>query len=98
MLTLLPCVEKKSIATLQTRKPQPSAYVRALVQSLLVQDSQILGSIDAGQFCCDDIVQLVLPRSPLIDPQNDTVEFPSDPRYQISKHMKEFVQRMSQVT
>lgn len=90
-------LKKRSIATLQTRIPQPSAYIRALVQSLLVQDSQVLSSIDPGQFCCDDIAQLVLPRSPLIDPENDTVEFPSDPRYQIAKYMREFVQRASQV-
>lgn len=89
-------LRKTSVYTLQSRKPEPSVYIRSLVQGLLVYDSQILGSISAEKFCRDDIADLVLPSSQLLDTHN-VVEMPSDPRFQIAKHTTAFIKRMSQV-
>lgn len=86
-----------SVWALQSRKPQPSVYIRSLVQSLLVHNMEILGSITIKQFLYDDIAELVLPFSQILDPQNETIELPSDPRFQIVKHMDSFIQRVAQV-
>ncbi|EEQ34004.1 conserved hypothetical protein [Microsporum canis CBS 113480] len=82
--------------TLQSRKPQPSVYIRSLAQSLLLLNGQVLGILPAKKFCCGSMKDLVLPFSPLFDPSNDEVEAPSSPKFQIAKQMDVFIQRMAQ--
>ncbi|KAI9836202.1 MAG: hypothetical protein M1819_001539 [Sarea resinae] len=81
---------------MQSRKPQPSVYIRALLQSFLFEDLKILGQMSVKQMIFDDLAEIVLPADMLIDPQNSEVELPSDPRFQISRRMDEFVQRAAQ--
>ncbi|KAK2772115.1 hypothetical protein FQN53_004767 [Emmonsiellopsis sp. PD_33] len=87
---------EKLVWALQSRKPQPSVYIRSLVQSLLVNDMEILGSVSVKEFFFDELAELVLPSSRLLDPKNEEVELPSDSRFQIAKHMDNFVKRAAQ--
>ncbi|KAI9803534.1 MAG: hypothetical protein M1825_001877 [Sarcosagium campestre] len=82
--------------TLQSRKPQPSMYIRSLLQSLLCIDMKILGRFSIRQFLIDDMADLVLPASPLHNQGYSEVEVPTDPRYQISKRLDAFVSRAGQ--
>ncbi|KAG5295998.1 amino-acid N-acetyltransferase subunit Mak10 [Histoplasma capsulatum G186AR] len=81
---------------LQSRKPQPCAYIRSLVQSLIVNDMEILGSVDVKDFFFDSLAELVLPHNQLLDRRNEEVEAPSDSRFQIAKHMDNFVKKAAQ--
>ncbi|EER40483.1 amino-acid N-acetyltransferase subunit Mak10 [Histoplasma capsulatum H143] len=81
---------------LQSRKPQPCAYIRSLVQSLIVNDMEILGSVDVKYFFFDSLAELVLPHNQLLDRKNEEVEAPSDSRFQIAKHMDNFVKKAAQ--
>ncbi|KAJ6167107.1 hypothetical protein N7470_002554 [Penicillium chermesinum] len=87
---------KTFIWTLLSRKPQPSVYIRCLVQALTVSDLIILGTIPVKQLIFDDIADLVLPSSILLEANTDDVELPSDPRFQIAQHMDAFVKRFGQ--
>ncbi|KAK2807005.1 hypothetical protein FQN50_005579 [Emmonsiellopsis sp. PD_5] len=87
---------EKLVWALQSRKPQPSVYIRSLVQSLLVNDMEILGSVSVKEFFFDELAEIVLPSSQLLDPKNEEVELPSDSRFQIAKHMDNFVKRAAQ--
>lgn len=80
-----------------SRKPQPSVYVRCLIQALIVSDMTILGAVSVKQFLFDDLAELVLPCSILLEANTDDVELPSDPRFQIARHMDGFVKRFAQV-
>ncbi|EEH43449.2 uncharacterized protein PADG_08374 [Paracoccidioides brasiliensis Pb18] len=82
---------------LQSRKPQPCVYVRSLVQSLLVNKMKILGSVAVKDFFFDALAEIVLPDSRLLDPENEEVEVPSDSRFQIAKHVDNFVKRAAQL-
>ncbi|EQL28365.1 hypothetical protein BDFG_08884 [Blastomyces dermatitidis ATCC 26199] len=82
--------------TLQSRKPQPCVYIRSLVQSLLVHDMEILGSVAVKDFFFDSLAELVLPYNQLLDRKNEEVEAPSDSRFQIAKHMNNFVKKAAQ--
>lgn len=83
--------------TFQARKPQPSVYIRALLQSILFGEMKILGTMSIKQILFDDLAEIVLPADILIDPQNSEVEVPKDPRFQIAKGMDIFVARAGQV-
>ncbi|KAL1970414.1 hypothetical protein VTN77DRAFT_5575 [Rasamsonia byssochlamydoides] len=85
-----------SVWTLVSRKPQPAVYIRSLLQTLVVNEMKVLGSIPLKQFLYDDLAELVLPCSPLLQPENEEVEMPSDPRFQICKSMEGFIKRVSQ--
>lgn len=87
---------KTSIWTLLSRKPQPSVYIRCLMQALIVSDMTILGAVSVKQFLYDDLAELVLPSSILLEANTDEVELPSDPRFQIARHMEGFVKRFAQ--
>lgn len=84
--------------TFQARKPQPSVYIRALLQSLLFGEMKILGTMSIKQLLFDDLAEIVLPADILIDPQNGEVEVSQDPRFQITKRMDIFVARAGQVS
>ncbi|KAL8762335.1 MAG: hypothetical protein Q9184_001642 [Pyrenodesmia sp. 2 TL-2023] len=78
----------------QSRKPEPSIYVRCLLQSLIFHDLKVLGSVTITELVHDDLEELVLPADILLDPANGNVEAPHDPRFQIAKEMRGFVLRV----
>ncbi|KAK6341037.1 hypothetical protein TWF696_009347 [Orbilia brochopaga] len=75
------------------RKPQPSTYVRSLLQTLFYGDHKVLGTMSIKQLLLDDVKELVLPADDLFDPRNDLSEMPSDTRFQIRQRMDWFVER-----
>ncbi|KAJ5151272.1 uncharacterized protein N7482_010524 [Penicillium canariense] len=87
---------KTAVWTLLSRKPQPSVYIRSLLQALIVSDLTILGAVSVKQFLYDDLAELVLPSSILLRANTDEVEVPSDPRFQIAQQMEGFVKRFAQ--
>ncbi|KAJ5386926.1 NatC N(alpha)-terminal acetyltransferase Mak10 subunit [Penicillium cosmopolitanum] len=87
---------KTAIWSLLSRKPQPSVYIRCLLQALIVSDMTILGAVPVKKFLYDDLAELVLPSSVLLQANTDEVELPSDPRFQIAQKMEGFVKRFSQ--
>jgi hypothetical protein len=87
-----------SVWTLQSRRPQPSVYVRSFLQSLIFFDMKALRAMSLKQLLYDDLAEVTLPASPLLDRAYEEVELPSDPRFQIAKSMDEFVQRMGSVS
>ncbi|KAL4812335.1 Mak10 subunit, NatC N-terminal acetyltransferase-domain-containing protein [Aspergillus spinulosporus] len=87
---------KVAIWTLLSRKPQPSVYIRSLVQSIIMNQSTVLGSVPVKKFLYDELAALVLPSSILLEASLDETEVPSDPRFQIAQLMDGFVRRFSQ--
>lgn len=86
------------MSTFQARKPQPSVYIRAFLQSMLFGEMKILGTMSIKQLLFDDLAEIVLPADILIDPLNSEVEIPKDPRFQIAKRMDMFIARAGQVS
>lgn len=82
----------------QSRKPQPSVYIRCLLQSLIFHDMKVLGTITITRLIFEDLEEMVLPADILLDPANGNVEAPHDPRFQIAKEMREFVLRIGDVS
>lgn len=64
---------------------------------MIVNNMTILGAVPVKQFLYDELAELVLPSSILLEANMDDIEVPSDPRFQIAKQMDAFVQRFSQV-
>jgi hypothetical protein len=58
---------------------------------------EILGSVSVRDFFYQDLAELVLPFSQLLDVENEEIEVASDPRFQIAKHMDNFIKRAAQV-
>lgn len=85
-----------AVWTLLSRKPQPSVYIRCLIQALIVSDMTILGAVSVKQFLYDDLAELVLPANLLLAANTDDVELPTDPRFQIAQQMDCFVRRFAQ--
>ncbi|EED14819.1 amino-acid N-acetyltransferase subunit Mak10, putative [Talaromyces stipitatus ATCC 10500] len=81
--------------TIASRKPQPGIYIRCLMQAFIVNEMKILGSKPAKQLFYDDLRDLVLPLSSLLDEHNAEIEVPSDPRFQIHQSMESFVARVA---
>ncbi|KAI4096133.1 MAG: hypothetical protein LQ344_001196 [Seirophora lacunosa] len=80
--------------TFQSRKPEPSIYVRCLLQSLIFHDMKVLGSVTITKAVHDDLEELVLPADILLDSANGDVEAPHDPRFQMAKEMRAFMVRV----
>ncbi|MCJ1249982.1 hypothetical protein MMC30_007208 [Trapelia coarctata] len=80
------------VLVFQSRKPQPSTYIRCLLMSFV---NNILlfpaGSSWRAQFYFNDLTEIVLPAPILVDVKNFDVEAPHDPRFQISEKMNKFV-------
>ncbi|KAL8944918.1 MAG: hypothetical protein Q9216_000079 [Gyalolechia sp. 2 TL-2023] len=95
---VLGCRESSSILNFtyvfQSRKPEPSVYVRCLLQSLIFHDMKVLGNITITKLIFDDLEELVLPADILLDPANGNVEAPHAPRFQMAKEMRGFVLRV----
>ncbi|KAE8151173.1 amino-acid N-acetyltransferase subunit Mak10 [Aspergillus avenaceus] len=87
---------KAAVWTLLSRKPQPSVYIRSLIQTMIVNNMTVLGSVSVKQFLYDELAELVLPSSTLLLANKDETEVPSDPRFQIANHMDLFVKRFAQ--
>ena len=86
------------VMTYQSRKPEPSIYIRCLLQSLIFSEMKVLGTISMKQFLFDDFEELVLPADILIDPENGHSEAPQDPRFQISQRMDAFATKAASVS
>ena len=84
--------------TYHSRKPEPSVYIRCLLQSLIFSEMRVLGAISLKQFLFDDFEELVLPADILIDSVNREIEAPQDPRFQISRRMDSFVAKAANVS
>ncbi|KAH8843829.1 hypothetical protein MCOR27_010489 [Pyricularia oryzae] len=80
----------------QAKKPQPIVFIRTLLESYIFKDQIILGTRSIRQLMDDDFSLVVMPCSLLLDPQNDSIEIPHDPRYAISYQMEVFRQRAAQ--
>lgn len=67
------------------------------MQTVILKDLDVLGSIPVERFLQDDLAELVLPSSVLLRANVDDVEVPSDPRFRIAKLMDSFVFQFAQV-
>ncbi|KAI9752782.1 MAG: hypothetical protein M4579_005488 [Chaenotheca gracillima] len=79
--------------TFQSRKPQPSIYTRAVLQSILFGDMKVLGRLSVKQLLFDDLAEAALPADAMLDQSFSEVELPSDPRFEINKRLEAFVVR-----
>ncbi|KAK3944495.1 N-alpha-acetyltransferase 35, NatC auxiliary subunit [Diplogelasinospora grovesii] len=84
------------VLTFQAKKPQPLVYIRTLLQNFLFKDMVILGNLSIRQVLDADLSIVVLPGSRLLDPANDAVEAPYDPRFAMAHQMEVFRQRAAQ--
>jgi N-alpha-acetyltransferase 35, NatC auxiliary subunit len=75
-----------------SRMPQPSVYIRALVQSFLSdqETGQVLGKMSSKEFLVSSLAAVVLPSSLLLNSANEMVEAPTDPRFQMARILTEF--------
>ncbi|KAL4790423.1 Mak10 subunit, NatC N-terminal acetyltransferase-domain-containing protein [Aspergillus venezuelensis] len=87
---------KVAFWTLLSRKPQPSVYIRSLVQTVTKNNTMVLGDTPVKNFLRDELAVMVLPLSILLDPSLEESEVPSDPRFQIAQSMDGFFRRFSQ--
>ena len=85
------------VLSFQAKKPQPLVYIRTLLQNYLFKDMVLLGRLSIRQVFDDDLSIVVLPCSRLLDPANDKVESPNDPRFAIAHQMEMFRQRAAPV-
>ena len=53
----------------------------------------VLGKMPIRQLLDDDLSSLVLAEDPLLDPKNDEIEVPHDPRFNMAKRMETFRER-----
>lgn len=58
---------------------------------------RVLGTMSFKRLVFDDLEEMVLPADLLVDPANENVEAPQDPRFQIWKKMDSFVIRAADV-
>lgn len=84
------------VLAFQSQKPQPLVYVRTMLQNFLFKDMIILGRLSIRHVLDDDLALVCMPASPLMDPANDIVEAPQDPRFAIAHQMESFRQRAAQ--
>lgn len=84
------------VMSFQSRTPLPSVYIRCLLQSLIEDEVRNEGVTSIKRFVFNDLGQIVLPANMLIDPANDLVEAPHDPRFQIARKMEAFVLRAAE--
>ena len=80
---------------LMSQKPEPSVYVRALLQSFLDIDAQVLGKVPTKDFMLEDLRSMVLPASILLDPANHAVENPVDTRFRVASQITQFIHKVA---
>ena len=64
---------------------------------MIETETGVLGELTVKEFVTDDLEELVLPASWLLDPGNDDIEAPHDPRFQVAKKLNDFVGRAGRV-
>ncbi|KAI9730933.1 MAG: hypothetical protein M1818_008007 [Claussenomyces sp. TS43310] len=84
------------VALFQARNPQPSVYIRTLLQHYLFGEMIMLGTMSIRQILDDDLASIVLPGDQLLDRANDDVEVPQDPRFNMATRMEIFRSRAAQ--
>ncbi|MCJ1399551.1 hypothetical protein MMC11_002753 [Xylographa trunciseda] len=84
------------VSLFETRKPQPSIYVRCLLSSLIHNKMRVSGETSFTHFIFDDLAELVLPADLLVDMVNYDVEAPQSRKFQIAQRMDVFVSRVGQ--
>ncbi|KAI9843380.1 MAG: hypothetical protein M1838_002635 [Thelocarpon superellum] len=82
--------------TFQSRSPQPSVYIRSLLQSSLLTQSKVSEAKSTQELLYDDLAETVLPGDILLDRNYCDVEMPGDPRFEISERMGQFVAKAQQ--
>ena len=75
--------------------PQPSVYVRALLQSYLHINGKLLDRFTDKECVIEDLRHLTLPASILLDPANSLVENPVDDRFRMASQINQFVLRIA---
>lgn len=90
-------IPQSFVMSFQSRTPLPSVYIRCLLQSLIEDKIRNEGAASIKQFVFDNLDEIVLPANLLIDPANDLIEAPFDPRFQISRKMETFALRAAEV-
>ena len=58
----------------------------------------VLDQRSVKRFVFDNLREIILPGSILVDPTNDNVEAPQDPRFQIVQKMDFFISRAADVS
>ena len=58
---------------------------------------KVLRSISIKQLLFDDLEEVVLPADILLDPINNDIEAPHDPRFQIARKMEAFLSKLGPV-
>ncbi|KAA8573598.1 hypothetical protein EYC84_005181 [Monilinia fructicola] len=81
------------VSLFQTRKPQPSVYIRTLLQYYMFADMIILGKMSIREVLDDDLASLTLPANQLLDRNNDEIEVTHDPRFHMAQRMELFRSR-----
>ncbi|KAK5043579.1 hypothetical protein LTR84_011386 [Exophiala bonariae] len=76
--------------------PQPSVYVRALLQSFLAIQNSILGRYSLKQFISQDLQLLVLPNTALVTEHSDTTLTLSEEQLQTLSEFEYFIGRYGQ--
>lgn len=87
---------KNFVATFQARKPQPLVFIRSMMQGLLFKDMIVLGHHSVRRILDDDLHIVVLPNARQLNPANDNIEVPTDPRHQLSAQMEQFRRRVAE--
>lgn len=78
------------------QNPQPSVYVRALLQSFLTLQNNILGQFPINRFIYQDLRLLVLPNSVLVSEPSETTPILSEDQFQASSQVEYFISRYGQ--
>lgn len=78
--------------------PQPSVYVRCMLQALIWHDQLVLGSMSYQELIIADLVHTVLPSSEILKAENQVCEVPSDPRFKMAKAMDSFYNKVVDVS
>lgn len=81
-----------AIWVFMSRVPQPSVYIRAVVQSFLLErdTQQVLGKWPPRLFLFSSLAATGLPYGSLFQPANEVVEAPRSPRFQTARLLSEF--------
>lgn len=82
--------------TFMAHTPSYSVYIRAVTQSIVGQQDDLPGRSTLKEFIFKDLRRLVLPGSAILDPALESVELPSDQRFQIARQLEDFVFKCGQ--
>ena len=69
-----------------------------MLQSTIWHDGLVFGRDNFKEMIFRDVDESVLPFSNLLDPINDEVEAPQDPRFKIAQLMDDFARKVGDVS